>query len=118
MIPHLFEGRLPDLNIGTDGGRTCAPAIEAAAVGICAAAEGYSSVLNGRFRGGWTTRHHGRPEANVHAIQLELAQATHLRAEAPPFDFDPERAEGLRRLLRAHLARLEAVAVTLASGRT
>src|SRR5690606_13931433 len=68
VIPFLFEGVLPDFNIGTDNGRTCAPAIEAATVEICSTAEGYASILNGRFRGGWTTRHYGRPEQGVHAI--------------------------------------------------
>ena len=61
-IPFLFEGKLPDFNVGTDDGRTCSPEIEAAAVEWPSAAPGYTSVLNGRFKGGWTTRHYGRPE--------------------------------------------------------
>ena len=95
-IPHLFEGTLPDFNIGTDGGRTCAPEIEAAAVEVADAAAGYTSILNGRFRGGWTTRHYGRPAEGVHAIQMELAQSTYLKAEAPPFEYDQERAVRIR----------------------
>ncbi|MGN6143789.1 MAG: N-formylglutamate deformylase, partial [Mesorhizobium sp.] len=55
-IPFLFEGKLPDFNIGTDMGKTCAPQIEAAAVEVTSAAQGYTSILNGRFKGGWTTR--------------------------------------------------------------
>lgn len=113
VIPFLFEGRLPDFNIGTDGGRTCAPAIERAAVEVCAAAPGYSSVLNGRFRGGWTTRHYGRPDDGVHAIQMELAQATHLATEAPPFAYDDAKAERLRVPLRTLLQRIEAIALDL-----
>ena len=77
-IPYLFEGCLPDLNIGTYNGATCAPALERAAVNICAAADDYTSVLNGRFKGGWTTRHYGKPERGIHAIQMELAQSTYL----------------------------------------
>lgn len=95
-IPFLFEGTLPDFNLGTNDGTTCAPQVEAAAVGICAAARGYTHVLNGRFKGGWTVRHYGRPEEGLHAIQMELAQATHLAQEAPPFDYDPQRAASLR----------------------
>lgn len=87
-IPFLFEGGLPDFNIGTADGQSCAPAIEAAVQGICAGAEGFSHVLNGRFKGGWTTRHYGRPETGVHAIQMELAQATHLADEAAPWALD------------------------------
>ncbi|MBL3562209.1 N-formylglutamate deformylase, partial [Rhodovulum sulfidophilum] len=85
VIPYLFEGTLPDFNIGTANGTTCAPAIAEAAASVCAGAEGYSHVQNGRFKGGWTTRHYGRPETGVHAIQMELAQSTHLTAEAAPF---------------------------------
>jgi N-formylglutamate deformylase len=59
-IPFLFEGELPVFNIGTDGGATCAPAVEATVAGHCAQAPG-GHVVNGRFRGGWTTRHYGRP---------------------------------------------------------
>ena len=112
-IPFLFEGRLPDLNIGTDSGRSCAPGIETAAAEIAAAAEGFTSILNGRFKGGWTTRHYGRPETGVHAIQMELAQATHLATEAPPFDYDPDKAAALRPHLGTILARIEQVARAL-----
>lgn len=115
VCPFLFEGRLPDLNVGTDGGTTCAPEVEAAVAEACASAEAYTHVVNGRFRGGWTTRHYGRPAGNVHAIQMELAQATHLETEAPPFVFDTGKAAALRRLLSQILMRLDAIAPTLAA---
>jgi len=101
-IPHLFDGALPDFNIGTNSGAGCASEIERVVQEICATATGYTSILNGRFKGGWTTRHYGRPADRVHAIQMELAQSTYLRAEAPPWAYDPDRA----RRLRAHLAPL------------
>ncbi len=97
-IPFLFEGRLPDFNTGTNLGTTCDPAIETMVVARCEAAEGYTSVLNGRFKGGWTTRHYGRPAEGLHAIQMELAQATYCQ-ESPPWTYLPERADRLR----AHL---------------
>lgn len=109
--PFLFDGQLPDFNIGTDNGATCAPALELAVSDVCSAAEGYSHVVNGRFRGGWTTRHYGRPEGNVHAIQMELAQATHLTTEAPPFAYDDDKAEKLRVHLGAILNRLNDIAL-------
>ena len=111
LVPFLFEGRLPDFNIGTDGGRTCDPAIEAAVVEVAVAAQGYTHVLNGRFKGGWTTRHYGRPETGVHAIQMELAQASHLAAEAPPFAYDAAKAERLRVHLKTILERIETIAL-------
>lgn len=116
QCPFLFEGRLPDFNIGTDNGRTCAPEIERAVADLCRNAAGYTSVLNGRFRGGWTTRHYGRPERGVHAIQMELAQATHLAAEELPFAYDEAKAMRLRAHLRTILERLEEVAKTLPTG--
>ena len=106
-IPFLFAGKLPDFNIGTDMGRTCDPAIERIAVDVTAAAEGYDSILNGRFKGGWTTRHYGKPEAGMHAIQMELAQSTHLASEVPPFAYDAQKAERLRNHLKTILTRME-----------
>ncbi|MEM9579654.1 MAG: N-formylglutamate deformylase [Pseudomonadota bacterium] len=105
-IPFLFEGVLPDFNIGTNEGTTCAPDIEASVVSICAEAEGYTSVLNGRFKGGWTTRHYGDPQSGVHAIQMELAQQAYLANEAAPWDMDPRRADRLRQHLTQILSSL------------
>jgi formiminoglutamase len=114
-LPFLFEGTLPDFNIGTDMGRTCAPAIEQGGLDMATAASGYTSILNGRFKGGWTTRFYGRPETGVHAIQMELAQSTHLAAEALPFAYHPAKAERLRVHLKDILTRIERVALGLAS---
>jgi len=113
LIPFLFEGRLPDFNIGSDGGATCDAAIEAAVVTGAEQAKGYTHVLNGRFRGGWTTRHYGRPADNVHAIQMELAQIEYLASETVPFDYDTAKAERLRPHLQAILERIEKVALEL-----
>lgn len=114
-IPFLFEGRLPDFNVGTDMGKTCAPEIEASTIAIAKAAEGYTSILNGRFKGGWTTRHYGQPASGVHAIQMELAQATHLATEAPPFAYDGEKADKLRVHLKSILTRIEQIALDIIS---
>lgn len=114
-IPFLFEGTLPDFNIGTDNGKTCAPVIEAAVFGVSKQAEGYTSILNGRFKGGWTTRHYGQPETGVHAIQMELAQSTHLATEAVPFAYDETKTTGLRSHLKNILQQLEAAAANLKS---
>ena len=71
-VPRLFDGELPQFNIGTNRGTTCDPALAALVEAACAAAP-WSRVTDGRFKGGWTTRHYGRPTAGVHAIQMELA---------------------------------------------
>lgn len=111
-IPHLFDGRLADLNIGTDGGRTCAPQVEAAVLETCADATRYTHVQNGRFRGGWTTRHYGRPAEGLHAVQMEIAQAAYM-TEAPPWTWREDRAQPLRDVLRTILDRLAALAPNL-----
>jgi N-formylglutamate deformylase len=98
-IPFLFEGELPALNIGTDNGETCAPSVESETHRIASASD-FSTVLNGRFRGGWTTRHYGRPKEGVHVIQMEVAQSAYLETEAPPWAYSEKRAEHLRRTLK------------------
>lgn len=105
-IPFLFEGRLPDLNIGTNLSTTCDPAIEALVHTHCRAATGLSSVLNGRFKGGWTTRHYGRPDQGWHAIQMEIAQRAYLSAEAAPWSYDTAKASRLRQTLKTILTDL------------
>jgi N-formylglutamate deformylase len=71
-IPRLFDGLLPHFNIGTNRGTSCAPGLTAAVEVACDRAP-YSRASNGRFRGGFITRHHANPQAGVHAIQMELA---------------------------------------------
>ena len=106
QIPHLFEGILPDLNIGTDNGKTCAKAMEQRVAEI-AGASGFPTVLNGRFRGGWTTRHYGRPAENVYAIQMEISQSIYLESETEPWKFSSAKAAALRPVLAQILNSLE-----------
>ena len=82
-VPRLFDGELPQFNIGTNSGAACDPALTAAVEAACAAS-GLSHVVNGRFKGGWTTRHYGRPEASIHAIQMELACRGYMDDPAEP----------------------------------
>ena len=93
---------LTDFNIGTNGGTTCAASIQDRVAAICGAAGGYRSVLNGRFKGGWTTRHYGRPQDGVHAIQMELAQSAYM-LERPPWTYQPDRAARIRGHLKTIL---------------
>lgn len=106
-VPHLFDGLLPDFNLGTNAGASCDPQLSERLLTVCAAARDYSHVLNGRFKGGHITRHYGQPQAHVHAVQLELAQCTYME-EQVPFDYRADLAEPtqevLRDLLQAMLA--------------
>lgn len=101
-IPRLFDGRLPDLNLGTFNGASCAPAMAERLLAACDAAPAYSHVLNGRFKGGHITRHYGQPGQQVHAVQLELGQRTYME-EAAPYRYRPELAAQLQPVLRSLL---------------
>ncbi len=86
-IPRLFEGELPELNIGTHNGRSCDPALGKAVEEVCAAS-GFSYVLNGRFQGGHITRSLGNPGRGLHAVQMELACRSYLREPGGPITPD------------------------------
>ena len=60
QVPRLFPGTLPHFNIGTNTGISCDAALTAPS-SACDTA-GLTRVTNGRFRGGYTTRHYGAPE--------------------------------------------------------
>jgi len=102
-IPWLFEGVLPDLNIGTASGHSADPAITLAVQAVCAAAPQTSHVVNGRFKGGFITRHYGAPAQHVHAVQLEMCQGLYMH-ETAPFAYVPERAQQIQAQLQAMLA--------------
>jgi formiminoglutamase len=110
-VPRLFDGTLPQFNIGTNGGTTCDLALTDAVTALCARS-GLSHVLDGRFKGGWTTRHYGRPAEGVHAIQMELAQRGYMAEPGTPnpanwptpIDAEPAVVPVLRNILAACLA--------------
>ena len=85
VVPRLFDGELPELNLGTDGGRSCGREIEDAIVAAMDSSH-YQSVVNGRFQGGFITRHYGDPRKHVHAVQLELAQRVYMDESTGMYD--------------------------------
>ena len=93
-VPRFFNGRLPDLNLGTADGHSCDETAQALAAGIVSHAEGFTHVVNGRFKGGFITRRYGVPADGVHALQLEMTQASYMD-EANPTQFDAARAAKL-----------------------
>ena len=108
IVPRLFDGRLPDFNFGTADGRTCAPSLVDAVL-TTARAFPFTQVLNGRFKGGYITRHYGAPVHGIQALQLEMCQCLYMDERAP-FDYLPAAAahvqEALRAMLTAALVRL------------
>jgi N-formylglutamate deformylase len=105
-IEWLFEGKLPDFNLGTAAGTSCAPGLREAAR-LALTAPGYTLDVDGRFKGGYITRHYGQPKERIHAVQLEMCQSTYMD-ETPPFALDETRAAQLlphlQRLVDALLA--------------
>jgi len=102
-LPWLFDGTLPDLNLGTANGKSCAATLRDALAQVLANVPRYSYAVDGRFRGGYITRHYGRPETGIHAVQLELCWSCYME-EFPPYELDEARAVYLRPLLREFAA--------------
>lgn len=94
--PWLFEGKLPDLNIGTASGAAAALDISGAMAKVVG---GFTHVVNGRFKGGYITRHYGQPASQVHAVQLEKCQSLYMQ-ETQPFAYDATLAANLQPTLK------------------
>ncbi len=107
VLPRFFDGKLPDLNLGTADGASCDPTLADELLGIAQQSPAHTSVLNGRFKGGHITRRYGNPAGGVHAVQLEMTQCSYMQ-EALPFDYLPDVAAGVRptlqRMIEAALA--------------
>jgi N-formylglutamate deformylase len=99
QLPWLFEGKLPELNLGTASGAACAAPLRDALAELLNAQTRFSVAIDGRFKGGHITRHFGRPAHGIHAVQLEKCWSTYM-AETPPFQWSEERAATLQPLLR------------------
>ncbi len=105
QVPRLFDGQLPDLNIGSAQGSSCSAAMQLVVDNCLTAQDDFSHVANQRFKGGYITRAYGQPEAGIHAVQLELTQRLYMEEELP-FTYLPEQAETLQPLLRQLLQAL------------
>ena len=97
-LPFLFEGRLPDLNLGTAGGASCSPGLQAKLEAVLSAQSGYDWVANGRFKGGYITRHYGDPARGIDAVQMETSQRTYMDEHS--FEYDDAKAAKLQVVLR------------------
>ncbi len=95
VLPRFFEGKLPDLNLGTANGASCNPALAEQLLAIAQQAPGYTAVLNGRFKGGYITRQYGQPEQGIHAVQLEMTQCNYMQ-ESWPFEYLPHVAKDIQ----------------------
>lgn len=102
VLPRFFEGKLTDFNLGTANGASCDAALANQLLDIAGALPGYTSVLNGRFKGGYITRQYGAPAQGVQAVQLELTQSAYM-SETYPFAYDEARATRIQPTLKAML---------------
>jgi N-formylglutamate deformylase len=101
VVPFLFEGRLPDFNLGTANGESCSATLQKRLIDVLDAQGAYTRIANGRFKGGYITRHYGRPDDGVDAVQLELAQLNYMDEDT--FAYQPERAVPTQALLHTLL---------------
>lgn len=102
VLPDLFEGELPHLNLGSNDGDSAAPSL-ADAAWEALASKRFNAVRDQRFKGGYITRHYGRPDEGVHALQLEVAQRTYMDEFPPHWDLSRAKPliEVLKRLVKA-----------------
>ena len=98
-LPWLFEGQLPDLNLGTAQGQACAPSLRDVLVRLLNAQTAFTVAIDGRFKGGHITRCYGHPARGIHAVQLEMCWRTYMHEE-PPFSWDAAHATRVQPLLR------------------
>ncbi len=98
-LPWLFDGQLPDLNLGTASGQSCAPALRDRLAAVLAAQSAYTVAVDGRFKGGHITRFYGRPAGGVHAVQLEMAWHCYMD-DTPPWAWRADRAAAVQPLLQ------------------
>ena len=115
-VPRFFPGRLPDLNLGSVRGSSADPTLTLRIKSMLERAARFSHVLDGRFTGGYITRHYGRPADDVHALQLEIAESSYMD-ERPPYTWDVERAAPLVSVLRTCVETLVDWAQTRAAKR-
>jgi N-formylglutamate amidohydrolase len=101
----LFDGLLPELNLGTWNRRSAEAALIDRVAGLIGAQQHFSHVVDGRFKGGYITRHYGAPAQRVQAMQLEIAQRAYM-SEADTPQFDAQRAAPLGALLEQIIAAL------------
>jgi N-formylglutamate deformylase len=107
QVPRFFAGKLPDVNLGTADGASTDGSLARLSAGVLASDRRFTTVVNGRFKGGWITRRYGRPDEGTHALQLEIAQSAYMD-ESPPWPWDPARAAPLEALLKRLVAALSA----------
>lgn len=113
-VPRFFDGKLPDLNFGTADMQSCDESLQAALSNTMQQYENnfakqsehsqkYSHVFNGRFKGGYITRHYGVPTMNVHALQMEMNQSIYMQ-ESPHYAYQASLAQAVKPLLSDLLA--------------
>ncbi|MBT9500045.1 MAG: N-formylglutamate deformylase [Burkholderiaceae bacterium] len=99
VLPWLFEGKLPDLNLGTADGRSCDAGLTEQLAAVLAGQGDYTHIVNGRFKGGYITRNYGQPERGVHTVQLEMCWSAYMQEQAP-YAYDEAIASRVQPLLK------------------
>jgi N-formylglutamate deformylase len=98
-VPRFFDGKLFDFNFGTAGGESAVAGLAEKLEAMVVEQGDYTAVANGRFKGGYITRHYGKPQDGIHAVQLELSQITYME-ETRPYRYDEARAARVTPLMR------------------
>jgi N-formylglutamate amidohydrolase len=96
-VPTIHKEKFPDLILGDADGTSALPGLIETTLSILDH-ESYSVSHNHPFKGGYITRHYGKPSANQHALQLEMSKVNYM--DDAEKKYDKARSDKMRALLK------------------
>ncbi len=99
----IQKDKFPDLILGDADGTSASPGLIETVLGGLDHSD-YSVSHNHPFKGGYITRHFGRPSENQHALQLEMTKMNYM--DDSEMSYDKSRAEKIRALLKSIFEKL------------
>ncbi len=103
MVPTIQKEKFPDLILGDADGTSASPGLIESALSVLDH-DSYSVSHNHPFKGGYLTRHFGKPQNNIHALQLEMSKVNYL--DDSETKYDNVRAGKMQELLKKTFGKL------------
>jgi N-formylglutamate deformylase len=97
FVPTIQSEPFPDLILGDNDEKSASKDIIEIALSNLKAGK-YSVNHNSPFKGGHITRYFGKPQNNIHALQLEMAKTNYM--DNDELTFNESRADNVRNVLR------------------
>lgn len=103
VVPGIQKEAFPQLILGDNDGTSASKEVIDAVWNILKDS-GYEATHNTPFKGGQITRSFGKPDDNVHALQLEMAKTNYM--DATETEYDGQNAAQIREVLKAVFTQL------------